>query len=464
MHVPSTRFPQAAFALALAWICTSVQPLFCAPDAQLFRIFLRQGGSVVSYGEFAKVADRVVFSVPLGDLAADPKLQVLSIAEGAVDWEQTDAYAKAVRAKRYAETRGEDDYALLVGQVTAALNDITGTPDPRRRLAMAHEARRNLAAWPEANHGYKAAEVARLVALFDDAIAELDAAAGGGSIQLNLVAMTEPPPPVPLLAAPDLRGSLELAYEAAMIAAEPAERVALLRTLAESTRYAPAAAPWAAALRAKVTAVLASEEKTDRAYTDLARRMLRTSAERVSRADVRGLQDSIAQVLRADATLGRKRPGEVAALLATLDARLDEARRLRLARDAWIMRVEAIKTYREAIVAPLERFGTFRKYLESIRALAGPDPRFLRPLQDRARLAHLELTNVTPPAEARGAHDLLVAALHMVRQAAALRLNAVSSNDSKIAWDASAAAAGAITLGARAVDELERLISSQPTR
>jgi hypothetical protein len=106
----------------------------------------------------------------------------------------------------------------------------------------------------------------------------------------------------------------------------------------------------------------------------------------------------------------------------------------------------------------------FRKWLESIRELAGPDPKYLRPLDDRARLAHLELMAVSAPAEAQAAQGLLSAALNMTRQAAVLRRNAVSSNDIKIAWDASAAASGALTLGERAVHELDRLISSQPSR
>jgi hypothetical protein len=162
--------------------------------------------------------------------------------------------------------------------------------------------------------------------------------------------------------------------------------------------------------------------------------------------------------------MGQKRPGEMAALLATLDIRLDEARRLRLARDAWAVRVEAVRSYRNLISSPVERLAGFRKWLESIRNLSGPDPRFLKPLNDRARLAHLELMGVTPPAEAQTVHGLLSAALHMTRQAAELRTKAVSSNDMKVAWDASAAAAGAINLGERALDELQRLLSSEPSR
>jgi hypothetical protein len=176
------------------------------------------------------------------------------------------------------------------------------------------------------------------------------------------------------------------------------------------------------------------------------------------------LQGLIARALQADQALGRRRPGEMSALLAELDSRLGEARRLRLARDAAALRLEAMKEYREQISAPLERLGQFRKWLENIRNLDGPDPKFLRPLDDRARLAHLELMLVVPPVEAQAVHGLLSAALHMTRQAASLRRNAVSSNDIRIAWDASAAAAGAITLGERAIDDLQRLISSQLPR
>jgi hypothetical protein len=183
-----------------------------------------------------------------------------------------------------------------------------------------------------------------------------------------------------------------------------------------------------------------------------------------ARADVQGLQGLISRALQVDATLGARRPQETASLLAALDGELDAARRLRLARDAWLLRVEALQSYRTRIDAPLARLAQFRKWLESIRDLAGPDPRFLRPLDDRARLAHLELSAAEPPAEAGTAHGLISAALHMTRQAAALRREAVSTNQIALAWDASAAAAGALTLGERALDELQRLLSAQPSR
>jgi hypothetical protein len=465
MHASSTRFPQAlVFAVLLILCGLAVGLRAIAPDALLFRIFLSDGGTLVSYGEFARVGGRVIFSVPVGNPADEPRIQVLTIDESLVDWHRTEAYAAAVRATHYAATRGEEDFALLTGQVTVALNEIALTADPKRRLAMAEEARRNLAGWPAANHGFKAAEVAQLVSIFDDVIAEMRIDAGRGPFDLTLVAMTQPPPPVELMPPPDVQDSFELAFRSALLAAAPTERTALLRTLSESIAFAPRSATWAVPLRRQIDSALATELKIDRAYSSLSASTLDRAAAFGTRADVGGLQALIARVLRADDALGSRRPQEMAALLAALDLKLDEARRLRLARDAWLFRVERLKSYREQIEAPLERLAQFRKWLESIRSLAGPEPKFLRPLRDRARLAHLELMAVEPPAEAKTVHGLLSAALHMTRQAASTRLNAVSSNDILLAWDASAAAAGALTLGEQAIEELQQLISSQPSR
>ena len=49
---------------------------------------------------------------------------------------------------------------------------------------------------------------------------------------------------------------------------------------------------------------------------------------------------------------------------------------------------------------------------------------------------------------------MLLSAVHMGSQAASLRQTAITSNTLKLAWDASAAAAGALVLWQRAHDEL----------
>ena len=95
-------------------------------------------------------------SVPLGGTAAAPDLHLLSIPSDSVDWEKTDAYADSVRAARYAQTRGPDDFALLSAAVSMALTDIALTSDPQRKIAMAAEARQNVTRWVAEHYGYRA--------------------------------------------------------------------------------------------------------------------------------------------------------------------------------------------------------------------------------------------------------------------------------------------------------------------
>src|SRR5687767_14726267 len=113
----------SAFLVALAFTGAAGA---AASDAVLYRVFLRDGSTLVSYGEFARVADRVVMSVPVGE-GTPPSLHLVSIADSAVDWERTERYADAARARRYAETRGENDFTLLSSEVARVLNQVALT-------------------------------------------------------------------------------------------------------------------------------------------------------------------------------------------------------------------------------------------------------------------------------------------------------------------------------------------------
>ena len=69
---------------------------------------------LVSYGEFARVGDRVVFSMPTGAVTADPSLHLVNIAADRVDWDRTNNYAESARTAHYVSTQAESDYADLV--------------------------------------------------------------------------------------------------------------------------------------------------------------------------------------------------------------------------------------------------------------------------------------------------------------------------------------------------------------
>src|SRR5262245_58609533 len=79
-------------------------------SATLLRVFLRDGTSLVSYGEPARVGERIVFSMPTGPLP-NPPLHLVNLPATTVDWEKTDRYATAARADQYLKGQAELDYA-----------------------------------------------------------------------------------------------------------------------------------------------------------------------------------------------------------------------------------------------------------------------------------------------------------------------------------------------------------------
>src|SRR5712664_3230809 len=85
--------------------------------------------TLVSYGEFARVGDRVVFSMPSGSPGANPALQVVTIAADRVDWERTNRYAESARAAHYITTQAEADYAAISNDVARTLNEVAVAPD-----------------------------------------------------------------------------------------------------------------------------------------------------------------------------------------------------------------------------------------------------------------------------------------------------------------------------------------------
>ena len=342
----------------------------------------------------------------------------------------------------------------LTGQVTAALN-ASRSPGSQASGRDGGGGPAESRGWPAAHHGYKAAEVAQLVGTFDDVVAEMRIASGGNQFDLSLVATAMPPAALPaLMPALDVRGSLETAYRAALLAGDPDEKVALLRTLTEQLAFAPSTATWAPALRTSASAALTAELQVEQAYINLARKALKQAGERAQKADVRGLQQVIAQVLSADDRLGRRRSGQMNGLLTTLDIRLDEARRLRLARDARAARIDQVWQYRLATRTPRRRIIGLRAWLEDIRDLSGPDRGALPKINSLSTLALQEFASIHVPADLQAVHAMLLSAVQMGSQAASLRQTAITSNTLKLAWDASAAAAGALLLWQRAHDEL----------
>jgi hypothetical protein len=468
-RVPSRPRAWAA-AVVAATVCLIVPALASGADAVLYRVFLKDGSVLVSYGEFASVADHVVLSMPIGGTDAAPVLHLVSIPLKEIEWERTNAYAQAARARRYADTQGENDFARLTREVADTLYQVGSMDNAAKRLALAEDARQRLIEWPQSHYGYRATELAQLTTWLDQVVSELRVAAGQTRFDLALVAATGPAvvPTIDLLPSPSFRERLEFGLAAAKATAEPAQRVSLLRAVLDV--LAPSDGPefagsWMHAMRERAAAELASELRTEAAYGDVRMRALARATVFQNRADVRGLESVVRWVLDEDARLQRGRPGEVAALLAALDAKLDATRRFRLALDAWTLRSEILKQYWATVRRGLDRFLGVRQWLTDVRQLAGPSPGALKQMSEHATFAQRELAQVQPPAEVAAAHSTLVAAAGMAVRAASSRFDAVRSGNMDIAWQASSAAAGSLMLLDQSIAELRRITRApQPTR
>jgi hypothetical protein len=302
------------------------------------------------------------------------------------------------------------------------------------------------------------------VAMLDEVISELRVAAGQSSFDVSLVANVTVPKPEELLPVPGFRETMEQALAAAAAAPDPAERISLLDAVAAALREPARSGGWAAALRLRASADLASELRINKSYSDLSTWALTSATARATRGDVTGVQALLQSVMKADDRLGRRRPQETSALLQALDLKLDEARRTRLAHDAWIVRLDSFKAYRSAIASALAEMRASTALLENIRQLAGPEPRLLPRLEQRFVMARQQLAAITPPVELQPVHALYASAFQMAQRAVSSRRTAVSSGDMSLAWQASSAAAGALLLFQNAGEELDRLTTPPTNR
>src|SRR4051812_1631856 len=234
--------------------------------ATLFRVFLKDGGTLVSYGEVARVEDRVVFSMPTG-VGNPPTLHLTTLPADRIDWDRTDRYATSARSRRYLETQAENDYIDLSNQIAQTLNEVGQTNDQARRLDLVERARRTVVNWPTEHFNYRDADIRQLVTMLDAAIGDLRTSTSPGppgsrgQFAFNLVAFATPPPVLePLMPAPTLRESIEQVLVAARMSDSSFDRSQLYKSaLAELDRNkaggdASIPAEWVDATRLNITA------------------------------------------------------------------------------------------------------------------------------------------------------------------------------------------------------------------
>lgn len=430
----------------------------------LFRVFLSDGRVLASYGEWARVEDRVIFSIPTR-LTSDPvELHLVNIPSGRVDWPRTELYAESVRAVAYAETRGEADFARFSREMAKALNDVSRIADPGVRLATAERARQTLAEWPASHYGYRIGEVRETMDVLDEIIAQLRVAVGQTRFDLSLSAPLAVPPPPPL-PPPTEAELVEQLVAAASIAESPAERVGLLQSVMRMLDRAVGLLPgeWARRVRRSVSVELDHERQVEGAYTVLRQRTLESAARLSRKGDRAGFEQLREHVKAEDRRLGGARAGEVAALLATIDLQAEGAAQVRDTRKDWEKREQFYRRYRRAMNGSFKVFRDASVSLEQVRTLSGPPLHAADAAAARLSAAGVKIARVTPPADLASGHALVRSAWELAENALRLRKESVSGNNVDTAQRASSAAAGALMLYQRARADLVAAMAPPPT-
>ena len=443
-------------ALVLCLVAAS-SPAGAAGDVTLFRLYLLDGTILTSYGEFARVDDSVIFSMPVGGRPEEPRLQVTTVKAELVDWPRTDRYSASARYQRYAESRGEEDFRILSNEVALALNDIALSSNRQQALTLAEGVRRTVADWPRMHYGYRQHDVREIVAVLDQAISSLRAAQGATSFELSLVAMAEAPELEPVAGMPNTRQQLDEMFHVASMT-KGAERVAVLQSALTLINEAAPTLSDASALKRTTEAQIRQELTTDRKYATLTQKFVTQAKTQASRAAISDIQRLITRVPKEDAKLGGQRPEVVQALNTTLQSQLFAARRLRLQRDQWLLRQSAYREYQRSVGSSLRLLVKSQGSLDAIRTLEGPTPEQLVALRQQLSGGAERLQRMRTPDYLRSTHELLVGAWRFAENATRARYEAIEGANAAAAWEASSAAAGAMMMLSRVQAEIRSLL------
>jgi hypothetical protein len=444
---------RAAVLLAVAVLIPSAVSAQSAASRVLFRVFLSDGRVLSSYGEWARIDDRVILSMP-AQLTRDPiELHLVSIPAQRVDWPRTEQYAESVRAAAYAASRGDADFASFSSEVARTLNDVARIQDPRVRLATAERARQKLADWPASHYGYRIGEVRDALGVLDEVIAQLRVAVGMTRFDLSLSAnapLREPPPPP--LPPPTDAELVEQFVAAASITDTPSEKAGLLQTVMRLIDRALGLMPpeWASRMRGVVGSELERERRINKTYDELRTRALADAAKLAARGKTSDLERLRESIKEEDRRLGGQRDGEIAALLATIDTEAATAVETREARQAWDKRAPAFRKYRRSTNGAFKVFSSATVALEQVKSMSGPPAHTIAPLARKLAQANRGFVKVVPPGELASGHTLIASAWELADNAFRLRIEAVQANSVDIAQRAASAAAGALMLYQRA--------------
>ena len=452
------RAPFPLLAALAIWACAASAA--AASDATLFRLFLKDGGMMVSYGEYTRVDDRVVFSMPVGGSQDQPRLQVVWIPAASVDWPRTTRYAESARFQHYADTQGEEDFAVLNNEVARVLNDIALSTDRTRALELALLARASLAEWPREHHGYRQDDVREIVSLIDESIASLRANNSAANFDLALVATAPSVALEPVLGMPTQREQLDQLLRLAAMAPTATDRVAMLQSALALVNETGAGLVGTelTTMRSSLEARIRIDFEVDKKYGKLAQQLTARASREAARARITGVERAMNRLEREDSKLGKRRPELIDSLRASIEASLSDARRLRLLRDQWALRQTIYRDYQRQVGSQLLSLVKSQPQLEAIRRLDGPPLGALQSLRGRLSGGAERLERLEVSEDLRPTHSMLVEAWRFAENAANGRAEAVSTGNVSRAWQASSAAAGALMFLSQVQGKIQDLL------
>ena len=443
--------------LAVIACLVAATPASAASEVTLFRLYLLDGSVLTSYGEFARVEDSVVFSMPVGGRPEEPRIQVTSVNAALVDWARTDRYSASARFQRYAESRGEEDFRILSNEVALALNDIALSTNRQQALSLAEGVRRTVADWPRMHYGYRQNDVREIISVLDQAISTLRAAQGATAFELSLVAMAEAPALEPVAGMPNTRDQLDEIFHVASLS-KGAERVAMLQSGLALLAESGATISDAQQLRRSAETQIRQELTTDRKYASLSQKVVTQAKTYAARAGIGDLERLMIRIPKEDAKLGNQRPDMVQSMNTAVQSQLFAARRLRLQRDQWLLRQGAYREYQRSVGTSLLLLVKSQGALDAIRTLEGPQPDRLIALRQQLSGGAERLQRMRTPDYLRSTHELLVGAWRFAENATRARYEAIEGANAAAAWEASSAAAGALMMLSRVQQEIRSLL------
>ncbi len=425
-----------------------------------FRVFLKTGEPLPSYGEAAIVGDRVVFTLLVGgETDLGRRYQLVDLPTDEVDLDRTVAYANSVRGAHYAATRGEADYAEMAAEVSRALDELPLLTDAAARLEVAERAQDRVRDWSRRSYGYRADEVDVFEGLFALVLAELRADAGITQLSVELSSRSLPRAIEPLKPGPDTAESVRLALSAASAADTGADRLAIL----EAAEAVLVQAGVEGGLVDEVRTRLAAEHAAEEAYEALANDLVGMADTALGRGDPDAVSSLIVELETRDAALGRMRRRLVRDLGRQLELKLAATRAYRAALDHYEAVRPALLGYERRVRPVLSGIDGLRPVIEAVREM-----RFTaydRLLTAANRIAGLQelLESITPPEDLSDVHATLTSAVHLAREGIARRRVAAATTTSASGREAASAAAGALLLFQQARSDLvARLFPPKP--